>query len=102
MNNYDSFKRLWERLIKLEDRVDTLENKGPRMTAEQFYSEDNIDDLIYPEVKAFVIEIGQASASIIQRRFKIGYARAARLLDLLEEFGVIGPANGARPRDVLM
>jgi S-DNA-T family DNA segregation ATPase FtsK/SpoIIIE len=45
---------------------------------------------------------GKASASLLQRRLSIGYARAARILDILEEQGVIGPAEGAKPRDILM
>jgi DNA segregation ATPase FtsK/SpoIIIE, S-DNA-T family len=49
-----------------------------------------------------VFRAGKASASMLQRRLRIGYARAARLLDLLEERGIIGPADGARPRDVLI
>lgn len=59
------------------------------------------DDAIYPEVEKFVIEVGKASSSLLQRRFKIGYARAARLIDILEEEGVVGPADGANPRKVL-
>lgn len=102
MKNYDTFKRLWEKVIKLEDRVDALENKAPRMRSDPVESEDDIDDPLYFDAKNFVIEIGTASASVLQRKFKIGYARAARLLDLLEEFGVIGPADGASPRDVIM
>jgi S-DNA-T family DNA segregation ATPase FtsK/SpoIIIE len=47
-----------------------------------------------------VIEAGKASASYLQRKLKVGYARAARLLDMLEEHGVIGPGDGAKPREV--
>jgi len=49
-----------------------------------------------------VISSRKASASLLQRRLSIGYARAARLLDLLEERGVVGPAEGAKPRDVFI
>jgi S-DNA-T family DNA segregation ATPase FtsK/SpoIIIE len=62
---------------------------------------ENTDDL-YDEAKEMVIQSGKASASLLQRRLSVGYARAARLLDLLEQNGVIGPANGAKPRDVLV
>jgi S-DNA-T family DNA segregation ATPase FtsK/SpoIIIE len=58
------------------------------------------DDL-YDEVVEFVIQSGKASSSLLQRRFKVGYARAARLIDLLEENGVVGPADGAKPRQVM-
>ncbi|MCL5795645.1 MAG: DNA translocase FtsK [Patescibacteria group bacterium] len=61
-----------------------------------------INDDLYEDAKALVIQNGKASASLLQRRMRIGYARAARLLDLLEEEGIIGPAEGAKPRDVLV
>lgn len=54
------------------------------------------------EAIKFVAETGMASATLIQRHFKIGYARSARLLDLLEEKGIIGPVNGAKPREILI
>jgi S-DNA-T family DNA segregation ATPase FtsK/SpoIIIE len=60
------------------------------------------DDDLFMEAAECVIRSGKASASLLQRRLRIGYARAARLLDLLEEHGVVGPADGARPRDVLV
>lgn len=58
------------------------------------------DDELYEKAKDIVIEAKKASASLLQRRLKIGYARAARLLDLLEERGIIGPPEGAKPRRV--
>jgi len=60
------------------------------------------DDELYNEARELAIQAGKASASLMQRRLKVGYARAARLLDLLEAEGVIGPADGAKPRDVLV
>jgi S-DNA-T family DNA segregation ATPase FtsK/SpoIIIE len=57
-------------------------------------------DPLYEEAKRTVIESKKASASLLQRRLKIGYARAARLLDELEEGGVVGPGEGAKPREV--
>ncbi|MFV0381851.1 MAG: DNA translocase FtsK [Breznakia sp.] len=59
-----------------------------------------VNDILYEDVRLFVIESGKASTSFIQRKFSIGYARAARLIDHLEAKGVIGPANGSKPRDV--
>ncbi len=59
------------------------------------------DDELYPEAKKTVIEAGKASTSYLQRKLGVGYARAARLMDILEERGVIGPADGAKPRDVV-
>jgi len=59
------------------------------------------DDEMYEEARALVLEAGKASASYLQRRLKVGYARAARLLDVMEEKGIIGPADGAKPREVI-
>lgn len=59
------------------------------------------DDELYPEAKKTIIEAGKASTSYLQRKLGVGYARAARLMDLLEERGVIGPADGAKPRDII-
>lgn len=59
------------------------------------------DDELYEEARQIVIEAGKASTSYIQRKLRVGYARAARLMDILEERGVIGPADGAKPREVL-
>lgn len=63
---------------------------------------DGGDDPLYDEAKAEVIRSRKASASLLQRRLKVGYARAARLLDMLEENGVIGPGEGAKPREILV
>ncbi len=63
--------------------------------------DDDVDDDMFVEAKQVVEEAGKASTSYLQRKLRIGYARAARIMDLLEEKGVIGPADGARPRDVL-
>ena len=59
------------------------------------------DDDLYEEARSIVIETGKASTSYLQRRLKVGYARAARLIDMLEERSVIGPGDGAKARDVL-
>lgn len=63
--------------------------------------EDAEEDEMYEEARQVVIEAGKASTSYLQRKLKLGYARAARLMDTLEERGVIGPGDGAKPRDVL-
>jgi S-DNA-T family DNA segregation ATPase FtsK/SpoIIIE len=62
--------------------------------------EDESDEL-YAEAKATILQAGKASTSYLQRKLGIGYARAARLMDILEERGVIGAADGAKPRDVI-
>jgi S-DNA-T family DNA segregation ATPase FtsK/SpoIIIE len=64
-------------------------------------SDDDVDDDLYQDAKNAVEEAGRASTSYLQRKLRIGYSRAARLMDILEEKGVIGAADGSRPRDVL-
>jgi S-DNA-T family DNA segregation ATPase FtsK/SpoIIIE len=61
-----------------------------------------IDDELYEEAKRVVIEAGKGSSSLLQRRLRIGYSRAASLLDALEAQGIVGPAQGAKPRKVLV
>jgi S-DNA-T family DNA segregation ATPase FtsK/SpoIIIE len=63
-----------------------------------FYDGEN--DPLYEEARTIVIENKKASASFLQRRLRVGYARAARLIDMMEERGVVGPADGAKPREV--
>ncbi len=58
------------------------------------------DDPMYDEIKAYVIESQKASTSLLQRRFGIGYNRAARLIDVLESRGIVGPVQGSKPREV--
>ena len=60
-----------------------------------------LDDDLYEEAKQTVVEAGKASTSYLQRKLGVGYARAARLIDMLEERGVIGPGSGAKPREIL-
>jgi len=59
-------------------------------------------DPLLSEAKEIIGQSGKASASLLQRRLKLGYARAARILDLLEEQGVVGPADGAKPREIFL
>lgn len=60
------------------------------------------DDDAYNDVVEFAIQTGKISASLIQRRFRFGYNRAARMMDLLEARGIVGPQNGSKPREVLV
>ena len=59
------------------------------------------DDPLYNEIVEFAVKTGKISASLIQRKYRLGYNRAARIIDLLEERGIIGPQNGSKPREVL-
>jgi len=63
--------------------------------------EDEYDEK-YDEAVAFVAEVGQASISLVQRRFRIGYNRAARIVEKMEQEGVVGPSDGVKPREVLV
>ena len=65
-------------------------------------SRDADEEPLYNEIVEFVVTQGKASASLLQRRFHLGYNRAARVIDLLEERGIIGPVNGSKPREVLV
>jgi S-DNA-T family DNA segregation ATPase FtsK/SpoIIIE len=60
------------------------------------------DDDMYKDAVRVVVESRKASTSLLQRRLRVGYARAARIIEQMEEQGVIGPADGARPREVLV
>jgi len=76
------------------------ESKGVAL-ANAFSDDEEIDDDLYQEAKQVVEEAGKASTSYLQRKLRIGYSRAARLMDILEERGVIGPADGSKPREVI-
>lgn len=76
--------------------------KSAEEIKEETQREWEYDDPLYNEIVEFTIKTGVVSASIIQRRFRLGYNRAARIVDLLEERGIIGPQNGSKPREVLV
>ena len=84
-----------------EDIIESIENnnKSDKEVAED--KDDDADEFL-PEAIETVIEIGTASASLIQRKFKVGYARAARIIDQMEERGIISGYQGSKPREVLM
>jgi len=63
--------------------------------------DDDVDDDLYQDAVRVVLEAGRASTSTLQRRLRIGYGRAARLIDLMEKDGIVGPADGTRAREVL-
>ena len=85
-----------ENLIDITARQD-----GSSITVPGEGSDEN-EDTLYPEALAIVIESQKASTSLLQRKLKIGYSRAARLIDMLEEQGVIGPQLGSKAREVLV
>jgi S-DNA-T family DNA segregation ATPase FtsK/SpoIIIE len=63
--------------------------------------EESIDDALYEDAVRVVCEMGRASTSTLQRRLRIGYGRAARLIDIMEKDGIVGPPDGTKPREVL-
>lgn len=83
-------------LEAVDDKSSNVDGKGKSDGG----SDDN--DPLYNEIVEFVISTGKASASLLQRRFKLGYNRAARIIDQLEENSIIGPPNGSKPREVLV
>lgn len=82
--------------------VDKIMVKSVDELKEKFESDEPVDDPMYDEVVEFAITTGKISASLLQRRFRFGYNRAVMLIDLLESRGIIGPANGSKPREVLV
>lgn len=78
--------------------IETEDLKGSTTMTEK----DATEEPLYNEIVEFVVTQGKASASLLQRRFRLGYNRAARAIDLLEERGIIGPSNGSKPREVLV
>ena len=85
-----------------EEIGDTLNETKEHSSLNLDFDEDNDDDELYEDARETVIKAGKASSSYLQRKLKVGYARAARLLDMLEERGVVGPAHGAKPREVFI
>lgn len=99
----DDFKNIikFEKENNKPNKFDYFEDQHTS-TKNSSYDNDSGDDPMYKEVVEFAIETGKISASLIQRRFRLGYNRAARLIDLLEARGIIGPQNGSKPRKVLI
>jgi len=87
----------------LLDQLDLDEQAGGSADAmfSSFTDNDDADDELYDDARIAVIEAGKASTSYIQRKLRVGYSRAARLMDLLEEKGVIGPQEGSKAREIL-
>jgi S-DNA-T family DNA segregation ATPase FtsK/SpoIIIE len=100
-------KQQAEEMEEREDKETTEETGDLRFDLDQAVTATLADseeagDELYGDAKEVVAQAGKASASLLQRRLKVGYARAARLLDILEEKGIIGPGEGAKPREVFI
>ncbi len=94
---------------EVEDIVAYIVKQGTPLYISEFSVEeeatpqqDDFGDPLFRDAARLVMEVGHASVSLIQRRFRVGYSRAARIMDILEEKGVVGPYEGAKPRGVLM
>lgn len=82
--------------------IDRGGSSSSSSSGDSYSSDEEYDDPLYNEIVEFAIQTGKISASLIQRKHHLGYNRAARIIDLLEERGIIGPANGSKPREVLV
>lgn len=88
---------------KYDENFTNLTSAAQASSSSSYDSKDDqYDDPLYNEVVDFVIKSGKTSASLLQRKYRLGYNRAARLIDLLEERGIVGPPNGSKPREVLV
>ncbi len=98
----DSFKDELPEQVELNPNHKAEDgNDGSNPIFDNSIHSDEDDDELYEEAKMIVLEAKKASTSYIQRKLRVGYARAARLMDLLEERGIIGPGDGARPREII-
>jgi len=102
----DEVKNLVKHLTKtyedlLPDEIDLGAAGNTDITSGMTIGNDDADDDLYEDARQVVIEAGKASTSYLQRKLRIGYSRAARLMDILHERGVIGEADGSKPRPVI-
>ena len=85
---------------KYDEKFSNLEVKSSSKSSDG--GSDEKKDVLYDEILDYAIRMGQISASLIQRKYSIGFNRAARIIDMFEERGIVGPAKGSKPRDVLV
>ena len=91
-----------EVIAQIEQSVQEKENKGSKGASAAADTESSDEDELLPAAVDVVLETGQASVSMLQRRLKLGYSRAARLVDQMEERGIVGPFEGSKPRQLLI
>ncbi len=87
--------------FELEDEINLPDDHNDGAGGVSFGDDSDGDDPLYEEARVTVIQSKKASTSFLQRKLGIGYSRAARIMDILEDRGVIGPQNGSKPRDIL-
>ena len=85
-----------------EDVIAQIENAGQKEVSTSGVEDSDEADVMFPQCVEFVVDSGEASASKLQRRFKLGFSRASRIIDQMEERGIVGPKDGSKPRQVLI
>lgn len=93
--------RHWKQLAEPEYENEYLESPEGEQDEAAADDEASFDDPMYRDAVRIVLELGKASTSTLQRRLRLGYGRAARILDAMERDGIVGPPDGSRPREVL-
>ncbi|QAS50943.1 DNA translocase FtsK [Halobacillus litoralis] len=91
-----------ERIVNFCVEQQRAQYQEEMIPEEESEVKQEVDDDLYPEAVQMVIEMQSASVSMIQRRFRVGYTRAARLIDAMEDNGIVGPYEGSKPRNVLV
>ncbi|WP_406946204.1 DNA translocase FtsK [Halobacillus sp. SY10] len=91
-----------ERIVNFCVEQQKAQYQEEMIPEEESEVKQEVDDDLYPEAVQMVIEMQSASVSMIQRRFRVGYTRAARLIDAMEDNGIVGPYEGSKPRAVLV
>ena len=89
-------------IAKIEESIQEKEKTGAAKSNASSEPADADGDELLPAAVEVVLETGQASVSMLQRRLKLGYSRAARLVDQMEERGIVGPFEGSKPRQLLI
>jgi S-DNA-T family DNA segregation ATPase FtsK/SpoIIIE len=98
LKEIEALVSFWSQQPSPENLVQLPQNSDRDLEVESTEDEDDL----YQEAKEIILRTGQASVSTLQRKLKIGYARAGRLMDVMEKNGVVGPADGSKPRKILV
>jgi S-DNA-T family DNA segregation ATPase FtsK/SpoIIIE len=102
LNKIVSFIKDQELPVEYSEEVTAQTLASENGTAEKSGQDNLTGDELFADALRLVLDVGQASSSMLQRRFRIGYTRAARLVDCMEQLGIVGPAAGSKPRQLIM
>ena len=102
LNKIVSFIKEQELPVEYSEEVTAQTLASETGNAEKSGQDDLTGDELFTDALRLVLDVGQASSSMLQRRFRIGYTRAARLVDCMEQLGIVGPAAGSKPRQLIM